>query len=134
GRYDTLIEQIGGKPTPACGYAMGVERLLALLQDQAFQAPVMAPDAYVLHLGDAADRMAPQVAESLRDAGLSVVLHCGGGSFKSQMKKADSSQARFAIIIGDDEAASGEVSVMPLRGGGEQSRMSVAAAAEILGA
>lgn len=134
GRYDTLIEQIGGKPAPACGYAMGVERLLALLQDQAFQAPVMAPDAYVLHLGDAADRMAPQVAESLRDAGLSVVLHCGGGSFKSQMKKADSSQARFAIIIGDDEAASGEVSVKPLRGGGEQSRMSVAAAAEILGA
>ena len=134
GRYDTLIEQIGGKPAPACGYAMGVERLLALLQDQAFQAPVMAPDAYVLHLGDAADRMAPQVAESLRDAGLSVVLHCGGGSFKSQMKKADSSQARFAIIIGDDEVASGEVSVKPLRGGGEQSRMSVAAAAEILGA
>ena len=134
GRYDTLIEQIGGKPAPACGYAMGVERLLALLQDQAFQAPVMAPDAYILHLGEAADRMAPQVAESLRDTGLSVVLHCGGGSFKSQMKKADSSQARFAIIIGDDEVASGEVSVKPLRGGGEQSRMTVAAAAEILGA
>ncbi len=134
GRYDTLIEQIGGKPAPACGYAMGVERLLALLQEQAFQAPTMAPDAYVLHLGEAADKMAPQVAEALRDAGLSVVLHCGGGSFKSQMKKADGSQARYAIIIGDDEVAAGEVSVKPLRGNGEQARMPVAAAAELLSA
>lgn len=134
GRYDTLIEQIGGKPAPACGYAMGVERLLALLQDQAFQPLTLGPDAYVVHLGEQADRLAPQAAEQLRDAGLSVVLHCGGGSFKSQMKKADASNARYAIIIGDDEAAAGEVSVKSLREAGEQARMSIAAASELLSA
>ncbi len=134
GRYDTLIEQIGGKPAPACGYAMGVERLLALLQDQACQPPVLAPDAYIVHLGEQADRMAPQVAEQLRDAGLSVVLHCGGGSFKSQMKKADASNARYAIIIGDDEATANEISVKPMRETGEQARMTVDAAAELLSA
>jgi histidyl-tRNA synthetase len=133
GRYDGLIEQIGGKPAPACGFAMGVERLLALLQEQAFVPPVLAPDAYILHLGDQADRMAIPVAEQLRDAGLMVVMHCGGGSFKSQMKKADASGARFAIIIGEEEAEAGEVSVKPLREGGEQSRMSLPEAAEYLG-
>lgn len=125
GRYDSLIEQIGGKPAPACGYAMGVERLLALLEGKDFQLPVLGPDAYIVHLGEQADRMALPVAEQMRDAGLSVVLHCGGGSFKSQMKKADASQARFAIIIGDDEAVAGEVSVKSLRDNGEQMRCSV---------
>lgn len=134
GRYDSLIEQIGGKPAPACGYAMGVERLLALLQDQGFEPAVLASDAYVVHLGEQADRMALQAAEQLRDAGLSVTLHCGGGSFKSQMKKADASNARYAVIIGDDEAAAGEVSLKPLREAGEQARMSVAAAADFLSA
>ncbi len=134
GRYDTLIEQIGGKPAPACGYAMGVERLLALLQDQGFQPPALVPDGYIVHLGEQADRMAAQVAEQLRDAGLSVVLHCGGGSFKSQMKKADASHARYALIIGDDEAAVGEVSLKPLRVAGEQARMRVESVAELLGA
>jgi len=133
GRYDSLIEQIGGKPAPACGFAMGVERLLALLQEQAFVPPTLAPDAYILHLGDQADRMAIPVAEQLRDAGLMVVMHCGGGSFKSQMKKADASGARFAVIIGEEEAEAGEVSVKPLRDGGEQSRMSLPQAAEYLG-
>ena len=132
GRYDSLIEQIGGKPAPACGYAMGVERLLALLQDQAFQPPVLAPDAYIVHLGEHADRMAFQAAEQLRDAGLSVILHCGGGSFKSQMKKADASNARFALIVGDDEAAAGEVSLKPLRDAGEQMRLRLDAAADFL--
>jgi len=134
GRYDSLIEQIGGKPAPACGYAMGVERLLALLQDQGFEAPVLASDAYIVHLGEAADRLALQAAEQLRDAGLSVVLHCGGGSFKSQMKKADASNARYALIIGDDEAAAGEVSLKSLRETGEQARVSVEAAVELLSA
>lgn len=133
GRFDGLIEQIGGKPAPACGFAMGVERLLALLQEQDFVPPALAPDAYILHLGEQADRMALPVAEQLRDAGLSVVLHCGGGSFKSQMKKADASGARYAVIIGDDEAQAGEVSVKPLRQTGEQARMSVLQAADILG-
>lgn len=132
GRYDGLIEQIGGKSAPACGFAMGVERLLALLQDKGFVPPELAPDAYILHLGEQASRMAVPAAEHLRDAGLSVVLHCGGGSFKSQMKKADASGARFAIIIGDDEAAAGEVSVKPLRHDGEQMRMALAQAAGLL--
>jgi histidyl-tRNA synthetase len=132
GRYDGLIEQIGGKAAPACGFAMGVERLLALLQDRNFTPPALVPDAYVLHLGEQADRFAIPAAEQLRDSGLSVVLHCGGGSFKSQMKKADASGARYAIIIGDDEVAAGEVSVKPLREEGEQTRMTVAQAAERL--
>jgi histidyl-tRNA synthetase len=126
GRYDSLIEQIGGKPAPACGYAMGVERLLALLQDQGFQPPSVAPDAYLVYAGEVASAMAPQVAESLRDAGLRVILHCGGGGFKSQMKKADTSGARYAVIIGDDEAQAGEVSLKPLREPGEQTRLNLA--------
>jgi histidyl-tRNA synthetase len=132
GRYDSLIEQIGGKPAPACGYAMGVERLLALMQEQCNELPSLAPDAYVVHAGDAASAWAPRVAEQLRDEGLAAVLHCGGGSFKSQMKKADASGARFAVIIGDDETAAGEVTVKPLRGGGEQHRIRLAAAIELL--
>lgn len=125
GRYDGLIEQIGGKPAPACGFAMGVERLLALLEEGGFQPPCRVPAAYVLHMGDTASEMAWRVAESLRDQGLNVLLHCGGGSFKSQMKKADASGARYAIIIGDDEATAGEVSVKPLREMGEQMRMTI---------
>jgi histidyl-tRNA synthetase len=125
GRYDSLIEQIGGKPAPACGYAMGVERLLALMQEQGDQPPALPPDAYLVHAGELAARIAPHIAESLRDAGLSVILHCGGGSFKSQMKKADASGADVAIIIGDDEAAAGEASIKPLRGTGEQKRVSL---------
>ncbi|OAJ71734.1 histidine--tRNA ligase [Methylobacillus sp. MM3] len=132
GRYDSLIEQIGGKSAPACGFAMGVERLLALLQEQSFVPPALMPDAYMLHLGEQADRMAILAAEQLRDSGLSVVLHCGGGSFKSQMKKADASGARYAVIIGDDEATAGEVSIKPLRTSGEQSRMNLVQAAEYL--
>lgn len=132
GRYDSLVEQIGGKPAPACGYAMGVERLLALMQEQGHQPPALPVDAYLVYAGELAARIAPHIAESLRDAGLSLVLHCGGGSFKSQMKKADASGARVAIIIGDDEAAAGEATVKPLRGTGEQKRVSLGELAEAL--
>jgi histidyl-tRNA synthetase len=132
GRYDGLIEQIGGKPAPACGFAMGVERLLALLEDGGFQPPVRAPAAYVLHMGEAAGKMALKVAEQLRDSRLDVILHCGSGSFKSQMKRADASGARYAVIIGDDEAAAGEISVKPLRELGEQARMNVEAVVGLL--
>jgi histidyl-tRNA synthetase len=120
GRYDGLIEQIGGKPAPACGFAMGVERLLALLDDSAVAVPVRVADAYVVHSGEAAGGFAWKVAESLRRRGLAVVLHCGGGSFKSQMKRADASGARYAVIIGDDEAGRQVVSLKPLREAGEQ--------------
>ncbi|TCS70108.1 histidyl-tRNA synthetase [Sulfuritortus calidifontis] len=123
GRYDGLVAQLGGKPTPACGFAMGVERLLALMQEAGTPIASDPLDAYVVNVGEAAARFALQAAERLRDAGLKVALHGGGGSFKSQMKKADASGARFALIIGDDEAQAGEVSVKPLRAGGEQQRV-----------
>jgi histidyl-tRNA synthetase len=132
GRFDSLIEQIGGKPAPACGYAMGVERLLALLQDQGFQPPGKTPDAYIVHVGELADKIAFKVAEQLHDAGLSAVLHCGGGSFKSQMKKADASGAGYAVIIGDDEAAAGQASLKPLRVEGEQVRVDLDGLAGLL--
>ncbi len=117
GRFDGLIEQIGGKPQPACGFAMGIERLLALLQEDGMENPPAPLDVYVVHQGEQADGMATVVAEQLRDAGLKVLLHCGGGGFKSQMKKADASNAVCAIIIGDDEARAGLVALKPLRGG-----------------
>jgi len=122
GRYDGLVEQIGGKPAPACGFAMGVERLLALLQENGMQNPAPPLDVYLVHQGELAFKMASVVAEQLRDDGLKVVLHCGGGSFKSQMKKADGSSAMYAVIIGDDEAQAGQVTLKPLRGG-EQARV-----------
>ena len=129
GRYDGLIEQIGGKPAPACGFAMGIERLLALLADAGIDAPARPADAYLVHSGELASRFAWRVAESLRAQGISVVLHCGGGSFKSQMKRADASGARFAVIIGDDEAGRQLVSLKPLRETGEQVQAGVEQAA-----
>jgi histidyl-tRNA synthetase len=120
GRYDGLIEQIGGKPAPACGFAMGVERLLALIQEDGMQNPLPPLDVYVVHQGEQAQNLAWRVAEDLRDAGLRVLLHCGGGSFKSQMKKADASAAMCALVIGDDEVAANAVMLKPLRGGEQQ--------------
>ncbi len=117
GRYDGLIEQIGGKPAPATGFAMGVERLLALMQEDGMALPRQQVDVYVVHQGDHASRLASKVAERLRDDELRVLLHCGGGSFKSQMKKADTSGASVAVVIGDDEARSSEASVKPMQGG-----------------
>ena len=122
GRYDGLVEQVGGKPTPATGFAMGVERLLALLREDGMALPGSDVDVYVVHQGEAAGFMAGRIAEQLRDDNLRVLLHCGGGSFKSQMKKADASGALVAVVIGDDEAQVNEVSVKPLRGG-EQVRI-----------
>jgi histidyl-tRNA synthetase len=118
GRYDGLVEQLGGKPTAACGFAMGIERLIALIKDSGGEPAAPAPDVYVVHQGDDAARLAFRVAEGLRDQGIDVLLHCGGGSFKSQMKKADGSAAAFAVIIGDDEAATGEAQLKYLRAEG----------------
>jgi histidyl-tRNA synthetase len=127
GRYDGLVEQLGGKSTPAAGFAMGVERLLALWREGGENVYIerQVPDVYVVHQGETAQRPAFRAAEMLRDIGLGVLLHCGVGSFKSQMKKADASGARVALVIGDDEAAAGEVSIKPLRGGGEQRKVSL---------
>jgi histidyl-tRNA synthetase len=138
GRYDSLVEQLGGRPTPACGFAMGVERLVALIRESGGEPAASGVDVYLVHQGEAASRMAPRVAEGLRDRALNVIYHCGGGGFKAQMKKADASGAAFAVIIGDDEANAGEVSLKPLRANGEltkerpneQKRVSVDAIAD----
>jgi len=132
GRYDGLIEQLGGKPAPAAGFAMGIERLLALMETGTTTLAPAVPDAYIVHAGDAAQAFAWQAAAALRGAGLDTVLHCGGGSFKSQMKKADASRARFAVIVGDDEAAAQQVTLKPLRDTTEQTRVELALAIEYL--
>jgi len=93
-----------------------------------------APDAYVIHRGEVADGFAWKVVRRLRDGGLKAILHCGDGSFKAQMKKADASGARFAVIVGDDEAQAGEISVKPLREAAEQVRVGLAEAVDLLGA
>jgi histidyl-tRNA synthetase len=131
GRYDGLFEQLGGKPQPACGFAMGIERLIALLQD-AGETAAPQIDAYVVHQGERATLLAFRTAEVLRSAGFDVVLHCGGGGFKSQMKRADASGAHYAVIIGEDEAASDEVALKPLRGEHPQQRVAADAVAEQL--
>lgn len=127
GRYDGLVEQVGGRAAPACGYAMGVDRLIELMKaDSAVEAA--APDVYLVRQGARAERYAEALAEHLRDAGVSVTLHCGGGSFKSQMRRADASGARFAVIVGDDEAAASELTLKPLREEVPQSRVKLDAA------
>ena len=121
GRYDTLVERLGGNATPACGFGIGLERVFLLMQEYGVTAQ-NTPDIYLVNVGELAEKLAFAVSETLRSAGLSVVLHAGGGSFKSQMKKADRSGARFAAILGDDEVAAGEISLKPLLQAGEQKR------------
>jgi len=126
GRYDALFEQLGGKPTPACGFGMGIERALLALEAAGVKAG-FEPDAFVVHSGETAELEAWKISERLRDAGLKAVLG-PGGSFKSQMKKADASGARYAIIVGDDEVASKKVTLKPLRGDGGQKSLPIDAA------
>jgi histidyl-tRNA synthetase len=132
GRYDGLIEQVGGKSAPACGFAMGIERLLALMQEYGKQITQPAPDIYIVHQGDQVTDYAWKCAEFLRDEGLNVILHCGGGSFKSQMKKADATGACYALIIGEDEVAAQEVTIKPLREPIEQARVKLSAVATLI--
>ena len=131
GRYDGLIELFGGKPAPAVGFAIGVERLLDLVRKYGVLDASTSCDVYVVHhsrSGIGATRHAFRVAEDMRAAGLDVVMHCGGGSIKSQMKKADTSGAEFAVIIGDEESAAGEVSLKSLRRESAQERFAAATA------
>jgi histidyl-tRNA synthetase len=130
GRYDPLIETFGGKPTPAVGFAMGIERLIELMKSAGEPAAPSQCDVYMVHQGEQAQLQAFVLAERIRDAGLDVVLHCatpaGPGSFKSQMKKADGSGAAFAVILGDDEIANHVAAVKSMRGeAGEQQQASV---------
>jgi histidyl-tRNA synthetase len=132
GRYDGLFALLGGKPAPACGFAMGVERLLTLMGEEKAAHEAGVPDAYVIFSGEGTQAAAWYTAEALRDAGLDVVLHCGGGSFKSQMRRADASSARFAVVIGESEVAQGKIGVKPLRDVGAQALMGVADAAGLM--
>jgi len=123
GRYDGLVQQLGGRATPGVGFAMGMERLILLLIELGVAAGTSPlAQVYVVAVGDEAQRTALAVVEQLRDQlpALDIVQHAGGGSFKSQMKKADKSGARVALIWGEDEVAAQTVSVKPLRDtGGE---------------
>ncbi|MFD2368139.1 histidine--tRNA ligase [Pseudoduganella sp. GCM10020061] len=120
GRYDPLVEHIGGKPTPAVGFAMGIERLIELMKLSGEPQEPNQCDVYMVHQGEEAQMQAFVLAERIRDAGLDVVLHCaaasGAGSFKSQMKKADASGAAYAVILGEDEIANKTAAVKDLRG------------------
>jgi len=124
GRYDGLVSQFGGKPTPGVGFAMGVERLVLLLETLELVPEALnpTPHAYICAFGEAAELAALALAERLRDElpGLRLLVNAGGGSFKSQFKKADKSGARYALILGDDELAGRVVGCKPLRDDSEQ--------------
>lgn len=134
GRYDGLIEQLGGKPNHAVGFAMGMERLLALMET--LNLPVApAVDVYLIRVGEQAEQQGVYFAEAIRDQvqGLKLQVDCVGGSFKSQFKKADKSGATYALILGDDEVSRGEVSIKALRDAQqEQQVLSQPAAIEFL--
>ncbi|MDD1618201.1 MAG: histidine--tRNA ligase [Methylococcaceae bacterium] len=126
GRYDSLIEQLGGKPNFAVGFAMGIERLLALIETLSNVPVTRSVDVYMIRVGETAEREGLRLAETIRNEapGLKLQVNCGGGSFKSQFKKADKSGAEYAIILGDDEVSRGEVSLKSLRSEQEQQTLS----------
>ena len=127
GRYDGLVQQLGGKPAPAVGFAMGMERLLLLIETLGKVPAELSRqvDVYLVTLGEGTQQAAIRLAEQLRDAlpEVRLVVHCGGGSFKSQFKKADKSGALYALILGEAEAAAGQVGLKPLREDAEQLNM-----------
>ena len=117
GRYDGLVEKLGGRPTPAIGWAMGIERFVALYEACGNESPAADADVYIVAVGDGALEQAMRVGEELRDKidGVRVELNLGGGSFKSQLKRADKSNAEFALVIGEQELAEGRIGLKPLR-------------------
>jgi histidyl-tRNA synthetase len=127
GRYDGLVAQLGGRDTPAVGWALGVERVVELLRLEAGDPGLRAPDVFVVSVGDAARRAAFTAAEELRsrDPGLTVSIGAPSAGFKAQMRKADKSGARYALILGDDELAAGTLSVKPLRSDAPQQSLTL---------
>jgi histidyl-tRNA synthetase len=117
GRYDGLVEKLGGRATPAVGWAMGIERLVGLYEVCGGEPRIGTPDVYIVAVGDVALGRGFELAESLRDAlpAVQVQLNLGGGSFKSQLKRADKSGAAYAVILGEEEVARGEAGLKPLR-------------------
>jgi histidyl-tRNA synthetase len=134
GRYDGLVEKLGGRATPAVGWAMGIERFVALYEVCGGQAPVSKADVYIAALGDGTLERAFALAEELRDSisGIQVEMNLGGGSFKSQMKRADKSGAEFALILGEQELAEACVGLKPMRSTEEQSSVALDDLAETL--
>ncbi|WP_335900130.1 histidine--tRNA ligase [Shewanella algae] len=135
GRYDGLVSQLGGKETPAVGFAMGLERIVLLLETLELNTDVAAEvDVYVTAMGDDCVIEAMKIAQELREKlpKLKVMSHCGGGNFKKQMKRADKSGAGFALIIGETELANNKVAVKPLRGDGAQQDVERQALADYL--
>ncbi|WP_348730311.1 histidine--tRNA ligase [Rheinheimera texasensis] len=135
GRYDGLVEQLGGKATPAVGFGLGLERLVLLLQSLPLLPAVSnAADVYLMPLGEAAELAAVSVAEQLRLAlpGKRVMLHCGGGNLKKQLKRADKSGAAVGLLLGDDELAAGQVTVKWLRADHPQQTVHIADLAAVL--
>ncbi len=127
GRYDGLVEQLGGRSTPAIGFAMGVERLISLLEQTDTASQTANIHAYMVLVGEEPQRQGLILAEQLRDQipGLRLLTNCGGGSFKSQFKKADRSGAGYALVIGEDELNRGVAGVKPLRDKGEQQEIAL---------
>ena len=121
GRYDGLVEQLGGRPAPAAGFACGLERLIELVTLQGEESPIQSPRVFVAALGDIAELEAIRYAESLRDAGVDAQVNCGQGNLKKQLRRADNSGAQVAVIIDDESVDSSTVKMKPLRGQGEQS-------------
>jgi histidyl-tRNA synthetase len=135
GRYDGLVEQLGGKSTPAAGFAMGLERLVLMMQACGTRVPVPTANIYFVAAGDAAQTMAFRLAETLRDAlgGKTIVVHCGAGSLKSQMKKADKSGATVAVILGDNELDQQAATVKMLRSDNKDNQQNSVPFAELAG-
>ena len=127
GRYDGLVEQLGGRPTAACGFALGVERLIALLEAVPRAGLGGGVDVYIVAVGDRAAAEALVLAERIRDElpASSIMTHCGGGGFKAQFKKADRTGARLAVVLGDEELERGEAGIKLLRSSGEQRQVSL---------
>lgn len=120
GRYDGLVAQLGGRATPACGFALGLERLLELIALESNPPPRAAPDAYFASTAGQAELEALTIAEALRDRGFRIVANFGAGNLSNQMRRADRSGARVALILGDEEMGRGEIGVKDLRGGAPQ--------------
>jgi histidyl-tRNA synthetase len=127
GRYDGLVEKLGGRPTPAIGWAMGIERFVALYQACGGESPVAGADVFIAALGSGTLERAFALAEELRDSieGIRVELNLGGGSFKTQLKRADKSGAGFALILGEQELADGCISIKPMRSTEDQSSVAL---------
>ncbi|MBE0469138.1 MAG: histidine--tRNA ligase [Methyloprofundus sp.] len=134
GRYDGLIEQLGGKANHAVGFAMGMERILALLETREDLDAMQSIDAYMILVGPAAEKSGLLLAEKLRDSlpHLRLQVNCGAGSFKSQFKKADKSGADYALILGDDEVANNEISIKFLRNDAQQRTVVLAELIELM--